>query len=77
MTGCLMSVLLFVIGSAAMLGMELACWLLFEYRIRGIAFPPGGDASQARFFTVNRIRLCAVAHALFLITCLCSLLLAW
>jgi hypothetical protein len=57
-------------GIAAVLLLEGAMWMLFRKRIEGIHFPQSADASELRFFTIRRIGICAVAHALFLMACL-------
>jgi hypothetical protein len=56
----------FLIGLAVILSVEWIMWRLFLRRVGGVHFAPDVDASAARFFTLSRIRVCVIAHTVFL-----------
>lgn len=65
-------------GTIAVIGLELALWLMFKRRTHGLDFPRDADVSHLRFFTLNRIRFCAVLHSAFLLAVLhLSLFYVW
>jgi|GEM_PF-2419064 len=63
-----MNFLLFFCGltAVAVLGMEYIMWYLFQRRVSGLHFPHEADSSsRIRFFTMGRMRICAIVHATF------------
>jgi len=63
------STAMIVITVAFILGIEGMLWSLFKKKIAGLMFPHESDASSLSFFTLGRLRWCAVVHSLFLIAC--------
>lgn len=47
---------------------ELILWKLFRSHIEGLVFPRDTDTSSLHFFTITRLRVCALAHTIFLMT---------
>ncbi len=68
-----MALTLLAAGIVFVLAVEWGMWRLFLRRVEGIHFPRASDTSQLRFFSLPRIRLCAIAHTLFLCTSLALL----
>ena len=56
-----------LIGSAGIILLEGILWLFFRRKVEGIHFPHTIDASQLKFFSLKRIGICAMGHAVFLI----------
>lgn len=55
-----------IIGLVVILLAEWTLWRLFRQRIAGLLFPRDVDTSSMRFFSLVRLRLCAIIHGLFL-----------
>ncbi len=65
-------------GFIIVLFSEFVLWRLFRRRVNGFLFSREIDISHFRFFTLLRLRLCAVLHAvLLLVILLCSLWFVW
>jgi hypothetical protein len=72
------ALLAFGLLSAPVIGLEWILWRMFLRRIAGIRFPRHADVSRFRFFSIRRIRLCAIMHTLFLLGFLAfSITLTW
>lgn len=68
----------FAAGGALVIALEWTMWRLFLRRIEGIHFPRETDMSYFRFFSIGRVRLCALAHTAFLLSALgLSLFFLW
>jgi hypothetical protein len=46
---------------------EWLLWGLFKTRVRSLQFPHETDQSDLHFFTIARLRICALLHALLLL----------
>ncbi len=66
-----------IVGIMAMciLAGEIALWASFQHKITGISLPHEHDASLLGFFTLLRLRLVAILHAVITVTFCCTLLL--
>lgn len=58
-----------IIGIIILL-IEATLWHTFKRKAAGVSFPRETDQSYFRFFSVNRMRLLAIAHTIFLLTIL-------
>ena len=66
------------IGIAVILGFEWTMWKLFLRRVQGVHFPRDLDKSHLRFFSIGRIRMCAIMHTSFLaVVLIIASFLAW
>lgn len=45
---------------------ELCAWLLFRRKLEGLVFPAMSDGSDLPLFTLQRLRLIAIAHTILL-----------
>lgn len=63
------SILLIIGTSAVILGVEYLLWRLFRNKVDGLKFPHEADHSSLSFFTLWRLRMCAIVHTVFLLVC--------
>ncbi len=67
-----------ITGILCILLVEWTLWIFFRRRIAGLLFSHQADTSSLRFFTLTRLRLCALAHTVFLLAVfILSLLFLW
>lgn len=64
-----MNILVFLVIAALLILIEWILWRLFKAKIGGMLFPHETDHSALSFFTIGRLRLCAIAHTIFLLLC--------
>ena len=48
---------------------ELVLWMLFMRKVEPLVFPHELDASHLRFFSIGRLRIIAITHAIVMFIC--------
>ena len=71
-------VIALVAAGVLILGFELGAWWLFRRKLEGLVFPGVSDGSDLPLFTLQRLRVIAVLHGLWLLAvCIVTLLYLW
>jgi hypothetical protein len=68
-----MNLILFAALALILVLLEWVMWRTFRNKIAGVLFPHEADHSSLSFFTMGRIRVCAIVHTVFLLLCLLGL----